>query len=123
MAPLARPSLIGGLLLAALAAVGCKQGVGDRCEQNSDCSSGICNNGNGAGSNGICADSTTGTGTGGSGGGAGAGGSGGTSDGAAGSSGDAADAPGAGGASGAGGSSATDGAADVPTITEAGAVD
>jgi hypothetical protein len=31
--------------LGALSLAGCKQDVGDRCEQNSDCSSGICGDG------------------------------------------------------------------------------
>ncbi len=30
------------LLSSAFLAVGCKQGIGDRCVQNSDCSSGLC---------------------------------------------------------------------------------
>jgi hypothetical protein len=32
-------------LLGSLALGGCKQDIGERCEQNSDCSSGICGNG------------------------------------------------------------------------------
>jgi hypothetical protein len=32
----------GGWLLLSLLAIGCKQGVGDRCEQNSDCESNVC---------------------------------------------------------------------------------
>jgi hypothetical protein len=55
-------ALLGG-------AAGCKQGLGDRCEQNSDCSSGFCAGGMGAvsrGGNGVCSEINTGTGTGGS---------------------------------------------------------
>jgi hypothetical protein len=33
------------LALGSLALAGCLQGVGERCEQNSDCSSGVCGNG------------------------------------------------------------------------------
>jgi hypothetical protein len=117
--PSSRPSLLAGVLLAALAAMaGCKQGVGDRCEQASDCASGICNGGTGAGTDGICADSTNsvGPGVGGSGGGGGAGGVG--ADGAAGAGG-ATDAAG-GGAGGSDAASAADGAGTDAT-TEAGA--
>jgi hypothetical protein len=73
-------------------AAGCKQGLGDRCEQPSDCASGMCSSMSVAagGGTGRCIESgsTTGMGTG------GAGGSGGTSggDGAAGSDGAQSDA-------------------------------
>jgi hypothetical protein len=33
------------LAVGSLALVGCKQGIGDRCEQNTDCASGICGDG------------------------------------------------------------------------------
>lgn len=34
-------SLLAGLVTLALSSIGCKQGVGNRCEQNSDCSDGL----------------------------------------------------------------------------------
>jgi hypothetical protein len=34
--------VVGGLALGALFVLGCKQDIGERCEQNSDCSSGLC---------------------------------------------------------------------------------
>ncbi len=65
-------------LSSAFLAIGCQQGIGDRCVQNSDCSSGICV---GAGvQGGQCRATATLTGTGGgtgSGGSAGEGGAGG----------------------------------------------
>jgi len=67
---MSRSSTIVGLVAAcALAALGCKQGLGDRCEINSDCSSGFCSM-NGAGIGGTCVDLSrpTTTGQGGSGG-------------------------------------------------------
>ena len=74
-------------LSSAFLAVGCKQGLGDRCVQNSDCSTGICVGASVQGGH-CAATSTVGTetgsggsgaetGSGGSGGGAGAGGEGG----------------------------------------------
>ena len=60
-----RAVLIGFYLSSAFLAVGCKQGNGDRCVQNSDCSSGICVGASVQG--GHCAANTTNdTGTGGS---------------------------------------------------------
>jgi hypothetical protein len=41
MSRLRTASLLAGLVTLALAGVGCKQGIGDRCEQNSDCSDGL----------------------------------------------------------------------------------
>jgi hypothetical protein len=38
-------AMVALLAVASLALVGCKQGLGDRCEQNTDCSSGICGDG------------------------------------------------------------------------------
>jgi hypothetical protein len=35
------PSLVAGLVTLALSGLACKQGLGDRCEQNSDCGSGL----------------------------------------------------------------------------------
>ena len=66
-----------------LAGAGCKQGVGDRCEQGSDCASGSCSvNGVAATpGGGVCLAVGSATGAGGSGSG-GAGGSAGTTDGA-----------------------------------------
>jgi hypothetical protein len=70
---LMRAVLIAFYLSSAFLAVGCKQGNGDRCVQNSDCSSGICVGASVQG--GHCAASITiGTGTGGSSGAAGQGG-------------------------------------------------
>ncbi|MES1164380.1 MAG: hypothetical protein ABUR63_01375 [Verrucomicrobiota bacterium] len=60
-----RAVLIGFYLSSAFLAVGCKQANGDRCVQNSDCSSGICVGASVQG--GHCAANTTiETGTGGS---------------------------------------------------------
>jgi len=60
-----RAVFIGLILSSAFLAVGCKQGNGDRCVQNSDCSSGICVGASVQG--GHCAANTTiETGTGGS---------------------------------------------------------
>ncbi|MFL5307150.1 MAG: hypothetical protein ACJ8F1_18185 [Polyangia bacterium] len=60
-----RVVLIGFFLSSAFLAVGCKQGNGDRCVQDSDCASGICSRAGVQG--GQCAASTTNeTGTGGS---------------------------------------------------------
>ena len=76
----------------AVGGAGCKQGIGDRCEQNSDCSSGLCSQqgvATTANMSGVCLPSNSTTGVGGS-GGLGVGGSGGG--GAAGSDGAATDA-------------------------------
>lgn len=37
------PVLLASSILSAFLSVGCKQDLGERCEQNSDCSSGYCN--------------------------------------------------------------------------------
>jgi hypothetical protein len=42
------------LLCSAFFAVGCQQGVGDRCVQNSDCSSGFCSTNGGNPQGGVC---------------------------------------------------------------------
>jgi hypothetical protein len=52
-------TVLGFVLIAlVLAVAGCKQGIGGRCEINSDCSSGRCSR-NGAGMNGICLETTS----------------------------------------------------------------
>jgi hypothetical protein len=43
-----RGLLIALVALAAVGAAGCKQGIGERCEQGSDCASGFCNQNQGA---------------------------------------------------------------------------
>ncbi len=60
-----RALLIGVYLSSAFLAVGCKQANGDRCVQNSDCSSGICVGASVQGGH-CAASTTTETGTGGS---------------------------------------------------------
>ena len=72
MIPRLPPILLALVLV--LAAAGCKQGIGDRCEQNSDCSSGMCTAMGAAvgGGTGRCIEvGTSLTGAGGSGGGGG----------------------------------------------------
>ncbi len=88
-----------GLLLAcALAGLGCKQGVGGRCVQNSDCESGICSVYGVSASSGHCEATTpTSTGSGGS-----------SAGGASGSDG----VGGSGGVGGTGGAGTSDGAVD-----------
>jgi hypothetical protein len=75
-------SLAALLALGSLALAGCKQDVGERCEQNSDCASGICGPGGAQGmasaAGKLCVatletPTPTGTGTGGTGGGGGTG--------------------------------------------------
>jgi hypothetical protein len=46
--------LAGTLLAFSLLGVGCKQGIGDRCEVDTDCSEGTCNRSSGDQQNGIC---------------------------------------------------------------------
>lgn len=48
--------LAGTLLALSLFGAGCKQGIGDRCEVNSDCESNTCNLSLGDPLNGICCD-------------------------------------------------------------------
>ncbi|HVY40219.1 MAG TPA: hypothetical protein VHM31_19905 [Polyangia bacterium] len=94
-----RAVLIGFILSSAFLAVGCKQGNGDRCVQNSDCSSGICVGASVQG--GRCAANTTiETGTGGSNGTGGQSGAGGEAGQGGGGAGDAGGAAGEGGAAG-----------------------
>lgn len=63
------------LAVGSLALVGCKQGIGARCEQNTDCASGICGDGadmaSAAGKKCVAVAGGVGTGSAGSGGGAG----------------------------------------------------
>ena len=55
--------MLATLSLASLLVVGCKQDVGERCEQNSDCASGLCTDmSQGASAPGIC-EATLPTGT------------------------------------------------------------
>jgi len=106
---MSRSSTIVGLVAAcALAVLGCKQGIGGRCEINSDCSSGFCQGSSGAGPGGTCQDLNhpTTTGQGGSGGAT-------ENDGSAG---------GAGGAD-AGGAGGTDAGEDTPAGTDGAADD
>jgi len=98
-------SLIAGFATLALAGLACKQGNGERCEQNSDCDEGLVCSMNGAGTNGTCGPpGGTTTGMGGEGGAAGsAGGTGGDSGGAGTGGGAAGTGGGGGGAAGTGG--------------------
>ena len=118
---LARFQLPGILLASALGLFGCQQGLGGRCVQDSDCSSGHCSAQGETAQGGICQAETTGTTTG-TGGTVGTGGAAGAAGGAGGMSGSdgSTDAPGpdaenggaGGGAGGAGGSGAHDAASD-----------
>jgi hypothetical protein len=107
--------VVAGILFSLLGALGCAQGVGGRCVQDSDCQSGNCSTKGGDPRGGTCQSSTQViTATGGAGGGAGVGGG----------AGGAAGSAGAGGAGGAGGGDAAatnDGAAtlDAAPVSDA----